>query len=65
METDSMPLFDNESRILQIEKEKAEIFQYMKNPLICQLLQKTLPRDFHGVQMQSKGTPCRWKKRLR
>ena len=32
METDSMPLFDNESRILQIEKEKAEIFQYMKNP---------------------------------
>ena len=29
-----MPLFDNESRILQIEKEKAEIFQYMKSRII-------------------------------
>ena len=31
-----MPLFDNENRILQIETEKAEIFKYMENPLICQ-----------------------------
>ena len=46
METDSMPLFDNESRILQIEKEKAEIFQYMKNPLICQPFTEDFAKRF-------------------
>ena len=41
-----MPLFDNESRILQIEKEKAEIFQYMKNPLICQPFTEDFAKRF-------------------
>ena len=31
-----MPLSDNENRILQIETEKEEIFEYMENPLISQ-----------------------------
>ena len=29
-----MPLSDNENRILQMEAEKQEIFQYMEDPLI-------------------------------
>lgn len=42
----SMPLFDNENRILQIETEKAEIFKYMENPLICQPFTEDFARRF-------------------
>ena len=41
-----MPLFDNESRILQIEKEKAEIFQHMENPLIRQPFTEDFAKRF-------------------
>ena len=42
----SMPLFDNENRILQIETEKVEIFRYMENPLICQPFTEDFARRF-------------------
>lgn len=41
-----MPLFDNEKRILQIETEKEEIFQYLKNPLISQPFTEDFARRF-------------------
>lgn len=41
-----MPLFDNENRILQIETEKAEIFQYMENPLISQPFTEDFAKRF-------------------
>ena len=41
-----MPLFDNESRILQIETEKTEIFRHMENPLICQPFTEDFARRF-------------------
>ena len=41
-----MPLFDNESRILQIETEKTEIFRYMENPLIRQPFTEDFARRF-------------------
>ena len=41
-----MPLFDNENRILQIETEKEEIFQYLKNPLISQPFTEDFARRF-------------------
>ena len=45
-ETDIMPLFDNKSRILQIETEKTEIFRYMENPLIRQPFTEDFARRF-------------------
>ena len=59
-----MPLFDNKNRILQIETQKEEIFKLMENPLISQPFVEDLLRDFPGVQMQSRGIHCRWKKQL-
>ena len=41
-----MPLFNNENRILQIEREKEEIFQYMENPLISQPFTEDFARRF-------------------
>ena len=41
-----MPLFDNENRILQIEKEKEEIFQHMENPLIRQPFMEDFAKRF-------------------
>ena len=41
-----MPLFDNEKRILQIETEKEEIFQYLKNLLISQPFIEDFARRF-------------------
>ena len=41
-----MPLFDNESRILQIETEKTEIFRHMENPLIRQPFTEDFARRF-------------------
>ena len=45
-EADIMPLFNNENRILQIEREKEEIFQYMENPLISQPFTEDFARRF-------------------
>lgn len=45
-EVDTMPLFDNESRILQIETEKEEIFKHMENPLISQPFIEDFTRRF-------------------
>ena len=45
-ETDIMPLFDNENRILQIETEKEEIFQHMENPLISQPFTEDFAKRF-------------------
>ena len=36
----------DESRILQIEKEKTEIFQHMENPLICQPFMEDFAKRF-------------------
>lgn len=41
-----MPLFDNENRILQMEAEKQEIFQYMEDPLIRQPFTEDFVRRF-------------------
>ena len=41
-----MPLFKNENRILQIETEKEDIFQYMENPLIWQPFIEDFTRRF-------------------
>ena len=41
-----MPLFDNENRLLQIETEKEEIFQYLKNPMISQPFTEDFARRF-------------------
>lgn len=60
-----MPLFDNENRILQMEAEKQEIFQYMEDPLIRQPFTEDFVRSFRGVQTPSRGIPCRWKRRSR
>ena len=41
-----MPLFDNESRILQIETEREKIFQQMENPLIRQPFTEDFAKRF-------------------
>ena len=41
-----MPLFDNESRIQQLEEQKDEIFAYLENPLIAQAFTKDFVRRF-------------------
>ena len=41
-----MPLFDQESRILQIETEKTEIIRHMENPLIRQPITEAFDRRF-------------------
>ena len=41
-----MPLSDNENRILQMEAEKQEIFQYMEDPLIRQPFTEDFVRRF-------------------
>ena len=45
-EADTMPLFDNENRILQIETEKEEIFKFMENPLISQPFTEDFAKRF-------------------
>ena len=60
-----MPLFDNESRILQIETEKTEIFRYMENPLIRQPFTEDFARRFSWSTNAIEGNTLSLKKRLR
>ncbi len=45
-ETDAVPLFDNEKRIMQLETEKREIFKHMENPLISRPFTEDFARRF-------------------
>ena len=45
-EAETMPLSDNENRILRIETEKEEIFRHMENPLISQPFTEDFARRF-------------------